>query len=126
MAKTVIVRAICDRCQAEGNEGVDSAEEVSFSFDGYSYTLDLCPPHAEDFHGTIQSLITWSTVSSPLAPSRRGRGAGTTGSDHPREPARRDKEQTGAIRDWANANGFKVSNRGRIPAEVEQAYNSAH
>lgn len=130
MAKTVIVQAICDRCNAEGREGVESAVEVQFSYEGFSYTLDLCVAHAEDFHTTIQGLIASSTDRSPVGMARRSRGGsasdGAAGGGSSRQPARRDKEQTGAIRDWANANGYKVSSRGRIPAEVEAAYNAAH
>ena len=33
-----------------------------------------------------------------------------------------DREQNRAIRDWARAQGMKVSDRGRIPADVLQAY----
>ncbi len=127
MAKTVIVQTICDRCQAEGKEGVESTSELVFSFDGYAYTLDLCAPHADDFHNTVQTMIAWSSDKERLRESRRARSSPsspTTGGSA--QPARRDKEQIGAIRDWANSNGFKVSNRGRIPAEVEAAYNAAH
>jgi hypothetical protein len=130
MAKTVIVRAICDRCLAEGNEGVESTEEVAFSYEGFSYKLDLCGRHAEDFHNTIQGLISASTDRSRVGAARRARtesaadgGAGVKPS--PR-PARRDKEQVGAIRDWARANGHKVSDRGRIPGDVEAAFHAAH
>ncbi len=127
MAKTVIVRTICDRCQAEGKEGVESTSELAFSFDGYAYTLDLCAPHADDFHNTVQTMIAWSSDKERLRESRRPRTtASSTTTSGPGQPARRDKEQIGAIREWANANGFKVSNRGRIPAEVEAAYNAAH
>jgi hypothetical protein len=128
MAKTVIVRSICDRCKADGIGEVESAEETGFSYDGYSYALDLCGPHAEDFHNTVQSMIAWSSDRS-RAPEGRGRRSNTPAaklSEDGRGPARRDKEQIGAIRDWANANGYKVSNRGRIPADVELAYNAAH
>ncbi|HVF14866.1 MAG TPA: Lsr2 family protein [Acidimicrobiales bacterium] len=130
MAKTVIVRAICDRCIAEGNEGVESTEEVSFSYDGFSYTLDLCGRHAGDFHNTIQALVAASTDRSPVASARRGRSAsaadGGAGARPSPQPARRDKEQLGAIREWARANGHKVSDRGRIPGEVEAAFQAAH
>ncbi len=126
MAKTVIVRAICYRCQAEGNQEVDSDEEVSFSHDGYSYGLDLCAAHAAAFHDTIQSMIAWSTDRSPVSPIRRQRGSGSAAGTSASQPARRDREQIGAIREWANSNGFKVSSRGRIPTEVETAYNVAH
>jgi hypothetical protein len=32
----------------------------------------------------------------------------------------------GAIRDWARKNGHAVSDRGRIPASVVDAYEAAH
>jgi hypothetical protein len=73
-------------------------------------------------------MIAWSSDRS-RAPEGRGRRSNTPAaklSEDGRGPARRDKEQIGAIRDWANANGYKVSNRGRIPADVELAYNAAH
>jgi hypothetical protein len=41
MARTLIVKLTCDRCQAEGEKGIDGAVSVSFAFDGYSYGLDL-------------------------------------------------------------------------------------
>jgi len=130
MAKTVIVRAICDRCIAEGTEGVESTEEVSFSYESYSYTLDLCGRHAEDFHNTVQALIAASTDRSAVGASRRGRSAsaadGVASVKSPSQPARRDKEQLGAIREWARANGHKVNDRGRIPGEVEAAFQAAH
>ncbi|HZU92839.1 MAG TPA: histone-like nucleoid-structuring protein Lsr2 [Microbacterium sp.] len=31
-----------------------------------------------------------------------------------------------AIRAWANDNGYTLSERGRIPAPVVEAYNAAH
>ncbi|WP_437440971.1 Lsr2 family DNA-binding protein [Rathayibacter oskolensis] len=30
------------------------------------------------------------------------------------------------MREWANANGHQVSDRGRIPAEVQAAYQAAN
>lgn len=126
MAKTVIIRTICDRCQAEGKEGIESASEVAFSFDGYSYTLDLCTPHADEFHNTVQAMISWSSDRERLRESRRSRSTVASMSGGPGQAVRRDKEQIGAIREWANSNGFKVSSRGRIPTEVETAYNAAH
>jgi len=57
MAKTVIVALRCDRCKADKDEDVDDTESVSFAYEDYSYSLDLCVPHAEDFHNTVQTLI---------------------------------------------------------------------
>jgi hypothetical protein len=37
-----------------------------------------------------------------------------------------DREQSAAIREWARRNGHKVSARGRISADVIEAYNKAN
>jgi len=42
------------------------------------------------------------------------------------KPARSNREQTAAIRAWARANGHQVSDRGRIPKSVIEAYQAAH
>jgi hypothetical protein len=36
-----------------------------------------------------------------------------------------DREQTAAMREWARANGYDVSSRGRIPTEIQDAYHKA-
>ena len=36
-----------------------------------------------------------------------------------------DKNELQAIREWARANGHKVSDRGRISQEVQDAYNAS-
>ncbi|MGB6149059.1 MAG: histone-like nucleoid-structuring protein Lsr2, partial [Mycolicibacter algericus] len=49
---------------------------------------------------------------------RRGRAGG----------ARRgaiDREQSAAIREWARRNGHNVSTRGRIPADIIDAFHAA-
>ena len=58
-----------------------------------------------------------------------GRAGGSRASGGGRSRAtggRMDREQAGAIRDWARKNGHQVSDRGRIPASVVDAYESAH
>ena len=39
--------------------------------------------------------------------------------------ARRDPSQTRAIRAWAQSQGIAVSDRGRIPADIEAKYHAA-
>lgn len=130
MAKTLIVQLTCDRCKAEKGENVDGTESVSFGYDGYSYALDLCAPHAEDFHANIQGLIAWSSDRSRLAPGRRARPASSDvpGSPEP-TPARRsasDRDRLKAIREWARKNGHPdLSERGRIPQRIIDDYDAA-
>jgi len=42
------------------------------------------------------------------------------------KPARSNRDQTAAIRDWARANGHQVNDRGRISKSVMDAYQAAN
>jgi hypothetical protein len=131
MAKTLIVQLTCDRCKAEKDENVDGTESVSFTYDGYAYSLDLCAPHANDFHATVQGLISWSSERSRLAQGRRARASsGDAGSSSESTAPRRqvgDRERLKAIREWARKNGYPdLSERGRIPQRIIDEYEAAH
>jgi hypothetical protein len=39
---------------------------------------------------------------------------------------RSSREQNQAVREWAAKNGYEVSERGRIPASVVEAFDKAH
>lgn len=54
--KTTVTLLTCDQCQAETGEEIEGEENVALGYDGY-YTLDLCPPHADSFHATVQTMI---------------------------------------------------------------------
>ncbi len=132
MAKTLIVQLTCDRCKAEKGENVDGAQTVVFGFDGYEYSLDLCKEHADDFHNTVQGLISWSsdrTRSGGGRRARRGTSADDGAAASTSAPARSsaDRERLKAIRDWARQNGHPdLGDRGRIPAAIVVAYDAAH
>jgi hypothetical protein len=133
MAKTLIVQLTCDRCKAEKGENVEGAETVTFGFDGYDYSLDLCQEHGEDFHNTMQGLIGWSSDRSRTGGDRRTRrasssedgGGPATTSSAPRSAA--DRERLKSIREWARENGHPdLGDRGRIPQAIVAAYDAAH
>jgi len=130
MAKTLIVQLTCDRCKAETGETVEGSETTSFGYDGYSYSLDLCTPHAADLHNTLQGLISWSSDRSRLGAGRRPRGTGgegSTGTDG--GSARRstgDRERLKGIREWARKNGHpNLGDRGRVPQVIIDEYDAA-
>ncbi|HEX8933290.1 MAG TPA: histone-like nucleoid-structuring protein Lsr2 [Pseudonocardiaceae bacterium] len=50
---------------------------------------------------------------------RRARSAEAAGN-------RQSREQTQAVRKWARQHGHDISNRGRIPASIQQAFDQAH
>ena len=132
MAKTLIVQLTCDRCKAEKGENVDGAETVSFGFDGYDYSLDLCKDHGSDFHNTLQGLISWSSDRTRSAGGRRTRRTGTSEESGPTGTGAAprssgDRERLKAIRDWARQNGHPdLGDRGRVPQAVMAAYDAAH
>ena len=133
MAKTLIVQLTCDRCKAERGENVDGAQTVSFGFDGYDYSLDLCKAHADDFHNTVQGLISWSSDRTRSGggrrSSRRSASAEESGGGVGAAPGRSsaDRERLKAIRDWARENGHpNLGDRGRIPQAIVAAYDAAH
>jgi hypothetical protein len=65
-------------------------------------------------------LKPWLEAGRRVGGRRRGRSAPPG-----RGRASIDREQSAAIRDWARRNGHKVSTRGRIPAEIIDAFHAA-
>jgi hypothetical protein len=133
MAKTLIVQLTCDRCKAERGENVDGAQTVTFGYDGYDYSLDLCQEHSDDFHNTVQGLISWSsdrTRSGAGRRARRGAAADDGGGANGATPAARstaDRDRLKSIREWARSNGYPdLGDRGRIPQAIVSAYEAAH
>jgi len=91
-------------------------ETVTFGLDGVTYKIDLSAAHAATLR---EDLATW------LDHAHRTSGRTRPARTH-RRSARADRAQTAAIRDWARSNGRTVSDRGRIPADVLDAFTAAH
>lgn len=132
MAKTTVTWLTCDRCKAETGEEVEAEESVSFAYDGYIYALDLCAPHAEAFHATVQGMVGWSSERSRVGTGRGGRRANAQSSAPQSETGSArgttaDRERLRAIREWARSNGYpNLGERGRIPGHILADYEAAH
>lgn len=100
-------------------DGGPADQTVSFSMDGQSYEIDL---NSDNASALRESLARYTGHARKIGGSTGGRTRPARG----RAPARVDREQIGAIRDWARRNGHQVSDRGRIAAPVVEAYNKAH
>src|SRR3954470_5963602 len=101
------------------DENLSADETVSFSLDGTSYEIDLAEKNAKEMRDAFSRYVS--------AARKVGRGTRASGGGRSRATGgRMDREQAGAIRDWARKNGHAVSDRGRIPASVVEAYESAH
>ncbi|MEU8169760.1 Lsr2 family protein [Micromonospora sp. NPDC049004] len=101
-------------------DGGKADRTVEFSLDGVAYTIDVSDENAGVLRKALDPYIN--------AGRRIGRGPAenTRTVRRPGRPsgAGMDREQNRAIREWAAQNGYKISERGRIPVEVVEAYKS--
>lgn len=93
-------------------DGSPAHETVKFALDATSYEIDLSAANAAQLREVLAPYV----------------GAGRSAT------VRKVRTKTSApavasaaqVRTWAAANGFEVSERGRIPAHVRKAYELAH
>lgn len=95
-------------------DGTQAAETVRFELDGVSYEIDLTGEHAAQLRGILAEYI-------PAARRVGGRLRRT-----PAPSTQAADESAPVVRVWANSNGFALSERGRIPGGVLEAYRAAH
>ena len=112
MAQKVTVQLVDDL------DGSVAEETVEFGLDGVSYQIDLSSVNAEKIRDVLGDYVTHARRSD----SRRRGSAGPARG----RSAAVDREQNQAIREWARKRGLKVSERGRISAEVLDAYHQAN
>ncbi len=96
-------------------DGGPADQTVSFALDDVGYTIDLSDGNAAALR---DALAVWVAHARKTArPQRLG------GSPRRRGEPRAD---LAAVRSWGKENGFTVSERGRIGADLQQAYDAAH
>ena len=100
-------------------DGGDADRTIEFGFDGVNYTIDLSEKNAGKLRKALEPYLTVA--------SRVGRAAGSSriaSRTTAATPVRANRDQNQAIREWANKNGYPVSERGRIPSNVVEAYHA--
>ena len=98
-------------------DGSDADETVSFALDGVDYEIDLSDKHAGELRDALAS-----TSATPAAPA----GAARAAAARPRPRRAHDGASAAEIRAWARENGWDVPERGRVTAEVREAYAAAN
>jgi hypothetical protein len=103
-------------------DGSEASRTVEFGLDGVNYTIDLSDKNAGKLRKALEPYIGAGTRVGRGGVDRRGaaRGRGTPAA------GRTNRDQNQAIRVWAAKNGFDVSERGRIPTSVVEAFEQAH
>jgi Lsr2 len=98
-------------------DGDQADETVQFGLDGKNYEIDLSSKNADRLRDVLADY-----VSAARRPSGGRRARSGPAASAPSARPSVDREQNQAIRDWARKHGMKVSDRGRIPADVLEAY----
>jgi hypothetical protein len=111
MAKQVITLLTDDL------DGSEADRTVEFGLDGVNYTIDLSEKNAGKLRKALDPYLNAATrVGRSGADSRTRRVTTGTG--------RASRDQNQAIREWAAKNGYEVSERGRIPSSIVEAYHN--
>ncbi|TDD61323.1 Lsr2 family protein [Actinomadura darangshiensis] len=107
MAQHVIIAKIDDI------DGAPAGKTVLFGLDGRCYEIDL----SEANEDALRSIYALYIAKARKVGTRRGRRSSTGG-----RRGALGRERAADMRAWAQRHGIKVSQRGRIPAQVVDAY----
>lgn len=111
MARRLVVHLVDDI------DGERAVETVSFGLDGTLYEIDLSVNNSVQLRTAFQGYIAQARKTAPVRHLPRRRALA------PRIAA--DPMQAD-VRRWAKNNGWRIGERGRVPADVLAAYNAAH
>jgi hypothetical protein len=110
MARHVVVALVDDM------DGSTAAETVAFGWRGQHYEIDLSAQHMTQLGEALSPYIEHArrvSAGSAVQATRRARTRGDR---------QRQASKTQAIRQWAREQGHEVSDRGRIPAQLQERY----
>lgn len=94
-------------------DGSEASETVNFSLDGKAYEIDLSAKNSAQLRDDFAKWTGHARAvrgRARVAPGRSGTG----------------RTDLNKVREWGRKNGFKVSDRGRVSAEVQEAYARAN
>jgi len=117
MAKTTIVQVSDDL------DGSANASEVRFAFEGAEYTIDLTSKNRKTLEKALRPYIEAGTKVS----ARHSGASRSARSKHSRNSRNSGNSAVdlAAVRAWAKENGHQVSDRGRLPKAVLDAYTAS-
>lgn len=96
-------------------DGGKADRTVAFSLNGTNYEIDLSKKNANAFEKVLKPYVD---AARQVKPTRRSSSSRTSAR---RSPSR----DLAAVRAWARDNGYEVSDRGRVPTSVLEAYDAS-
>ncbi|HEY5821587.1 MAG TPA: Lsr2 family protein [Propionibacteriaceae bacterium] len=112
MARKQIVKLIDDLDGNEIKEG--DGETVTFTYRGSEYEIDLGTANARRLDDALTPFVSAARRIGGKRTSSSATGTATI-----------DRSQLTAMRTWARDHGYKVSDRGRISQEIQEAYHAS-
>ncbi|MET7641996.1 Lsr2 family protein [Streptomyces sp. NPDC005438] len=97
-------------------DGGEADETVTFALDGKSYEIDLTTANADKLRDALEPYLK----NGRRATGQRSRGKGRA------QSGGSSAQDTAKIRAWAKDNGYEVNDRGRVPANIREAYEKAN
>ena len=107
-------------------DGGTAEETVTFSLDGVAYEIDLTAEHAAELRESFSRWVGHARKAGAGSGGSRGGGRQSRGGGGQSRRSGSSSGDATAIREWARQNGYEVSERGRISAEIRTAYEAAH
>ncbi len=98
-------------------DGSEASETIAFAVDGVGYEIDLNDKNAAALREALAPYIGHGRKAARTKAG--GRQSSSSG-------ARTSSTSAREVRDWARQNGYAVSERGRVPREVTDAFEAAH
>ncbi|MFW6772769.1 histone-like nucleoid-structuring protein Lsr2 [Nocardioides sp. CPCC 205120] len=100
-------------------DGSEATQTVTFGLDGAEYEIDLNDEHAEALREALAGYVGHARKSGGNRRTRRTSSSSSAA-------AASDGPSTKEVREWARENGWDVPDRGRVSAEIREAYDAAH
>ena len=94
-------------------DGGEAAGTVRFALDGTQYEIDLSASHSEELRKALEQYISHARRTGGTA-RRAARGSRGNGAI-----------DTAKVREWAKEQGIEIKDRGRVPANVVEKYQTA-
>jgi hypothetical protein len=113
MAQRIVVQLVDDLDGTSLTDGAGST--VSFALDGTSYEIDLSQANAQRLRDALAEYISAARKVGSRSTAKRGGGGRSASSVN-----------AAVVREWARTQGLQVSERGRVSADVIEAYNAKH
>jgi hypothetical protein len=94
-------------------DGGSADETVRFGLDGVGYEIDLSSANASELRSSLERFVSAGRKTSGGRPTRAKAPGGRS-------------QDSAQIRQWARDHGYTVNARGRIQAEIQEAYQKAN